>query len=90
MYVIVAYDIEDDRRRTKIARFLEGFGERVQYSLFECDLEERHLRRMLHGIQAIIQPGDAVRIYRLDRKSEAEIIVLGGRPKIKYRRVTVV
>ncbi len=90
MYVIVAYDIEDNRRRTKIARFLEGFGERVQYSVFECDLEERHLRRMVTGLQAMMQPGDAIRIYRLDRRSEAEIIVLGGRPKVKCVRVTVV
>ncbi len=90
MYVIVAYDIEDNRRRAKIARFLEGFGERVQYSVFECDLEERHLRRMVAGLQAMMQPGDAIRIYRLDRRSEAEIIVLGGRPKVKYRRVAVI
>ena len=42
MLVLVVYDIPDDKRRTKLATFLEGYGRRVQYSVFECfmDLQE--------------------------------------------------
>ncbi|MGP1372035.1 MAG: CRISPR-associated endonuclease Cas2, partial [Almyronema sp.] len=36
MLVLVVYDIPDDKRRTKLATFLEGYGRRVQYSVFEC------------------------------------------------------
>ena len=39
MYVVVSYDITNDRRRLKVMKTLEGFGERVQYSVFECRLK---------------------------------------------------
>lgn len=38
MLYLISYDIAVDKRRTKIAKLLEGFGQRVQYSVFECDL----------------------------------------------------
>nr|WP_255372204.1 CRISPR-associated endonuclease Cas2 [Chlorobium sp. KB01] len=34
-FILVTYDIENDRRRTKIHKVLEGFGIAVQYSVFE-------------------------------------------------------
>ena len=34
---LIAYDIPDDRRRSRAARVLEGFGDRVQYSVFVVD-----------------------------------------------------
>jgi len=38
MFVLVAYDIPSDRRRTKVAGLLANYGERIQYSVFECEL----------------------------------------------------
>ena len=37
---LVCYDITSDRVRNKIVKTLEGYGRRVQYSVFECDLDE--------------------------------------------------
>ena len=33
-FYVIAYDIPNDRRRQKIADLLEGYGKRVQYSVF--------------------------------------------------------
>src|SRR6266511_1773180 len=56
MLYVISYDISVDRRRARVAKLLEGFGQRVQYSVFECDLTEsqyavlqRNLRRMLRA-----------------------------------------
>ena len=38
MIVLIAYDVTSDRRRSKIARLLANHGERIQYSVFECEL----------------------------------------------------
>lgn len=43
---IVSYDIPSDRLRTKISKALEGYGRRVQYSVFECDLVEKRYREL--------------------------------------------
>lgn len=89
LYVVVAYDIEDDRRRTRIARILEGYGERVQYSVFECEVEERHLQRLIHSLERVIRPGDAIRVYRMPR-SRADVLILGGREMVHSPRVIIV
>ena len=39
MFYLVTYDITDDQRRTKVAKILEDFGDRVQYSVFEMILD---------------------------------------------------
>ncbi|NET61636.1 MAG: CRISPR-associated endonuclease Cas2 [Symploca sp. SIO2E6] len=37
---VVAYDIPDDKRCKKVSDLLEGYGKRVQYSVFECVLSQ--------------------------------------------------
>ncbi|HQE92098.1 MAG TPA: CRISPR-associated endonuclease Cas2 [Anaerolineae bacterium] len=47
---LISYDIPDDKRRLKVMHLLEGYGERVQYSVFEVWADEKqidHLRRQL-------------------------------------------
>lgn len=68
MRYVVAYDVEDDRARVRIAGVLERFGVRVQKSVFECRLEakdlERLLRRLERELTAVGGAGN-VRVYRL-------------------------
>jgi CRISPR-associated protein Cas2 len=49
---LISYDIPDDKRRLKIMHLLEGYGERVQYSVFEVWADEKQietLRKQLAG-----------------------------------------
>ena len=63
---IVAYDIVDDTRRSRAARVLRGFGQRVQYSVFECVLDETEFLELWHELEDIVDPSeDSVRAYRL-------------------------
>jgi CRISPR-associated protein Cas2 len=68
MRYVVAYDIEDDRARARIADVLERFGLRVQKSVFECRLEgkdlDRLIRRLERELTAVGGAGN-IRIYRL-------------------------
>jgi CRISPR-associated protein Cas2 len=43
MYLVVSYDIHDDKRRNRIHKVLKNFGERIQFSVFECDLTKDQL-----------------------------------------------
>lgn len=45
---LVAYDIRDDRRLRNIASCMEGYGTRIQYSVFVCDLSDRE-RVLMRG-----------------------------------------
>ncbi|OIP31774.1 MAG: CRISPR-associated endonuclease Cas2, partial [Deltaproteobacteria bacterium CG2_30_43_15] len=45
-YLVVAYDIADDKRRNKICDILSAYGQRVNYSVFECFLGARDILRL--------------------------------------------
>lgn len=63
---VVAYDISDDDRRTRVAKHLEGFGERVQLSVFECRLDESELEQLRANVQALTdRREDRIRWYPL-------------------------
>jgi len=63
--VVVAYDIAHDRRWAKMHTLLLGFGQPVQESVFECELDEATLARMRRQIKALVRRGDLVRLYPL-------------------------
>lgn len=78
MLYLVSYDIPDDRRRTRLAKTLKDFGDRVQFSVFECILDADLLARMTGRIKAIIaEQEDSIRIYSLCAGCEKAIAIIG-------------
>lgn len=73
--VLIIYDIIDNKRRNKMVKHLESFGNRVQKSAFEALLPANKYRDMIKGIMEIIANEDNVRIYRLN--SSNEVLLLG-------------
>ena len=64
MLVLVVYDILDDKRRTKLATFLEGYGRRVQRSVFECYLSLGEMAALHEQIGRRVKADeDNVRLY---------------------------
>lgn len=71
MLWIICYDIADDRRRNRIAKKLEGYGERVQDSVFECHLDPARLRQLQETLAPLVNPEqDHLRYYPLCRKDQ--------------------
>jgi CRISPR-associated protein Cas2 len=78
MFVVVAYDIADDRRRLRVMKMLEGYGAHVQESVFECDLKPAVYRQMVRRLQELIHRGqDNVRLYHLCGTDVGRIEELG-------------
>ncbi|MCX7920374.1 MAG: CRISPR-associated endonuclease Cas2 [bacterium] len=64
--IIVAYDIINDKRRRKIANVMEDYGDRIQYSVFECNLPQSRFEQMKQEISLAIEPKeDKVSFYFL-------------------------
>lgn len=78
MYV-VSYDISNDKVRTKIAKELENFGRRVQYSVFECRISEKQFEQLYGKLTVLMQEEKEgnVRIYKLCGKCERDVITIG-------------
>lgn len=78
---VVAYDIPCNKRRKKVSDLLEGYGNRVQYSVFECVLpvtKYNHLRQRLKKIVKLQE--DSVRFYPLCAHTLGKVEVWSGPP----------
>ena len=91
MHIVICYDIPDTKRRTRLRRTLLGFGQPVQFSVFECELSPRQLQRMTKAVRAVIEPAeDNVRYYQLCRSCAQQVEVFGGKPLTEVKAVYVV
>ena len=95
MFILISYDIANDKRRTKIAKALEGKGTRVQYSVFECELTAAQYKELKAKLLKLLQPGskptqptDSIRCYRLCENCLQQVEIFGtgevARDKMYY------
>ncbi len=55
---LVCYDIADDHRGARVFKTLRGYGEHLQFSVFECQLGPADLARCRHQLAKIIHHRD--------------------------------
>ena len=78
-FVLVVYDISNDRRRTRLHDTLLDFGTPVQYSVFECILDAEGVKRLKRAVRRVIRPrSDRVRFYFLCHACLARTEVTSG------------
>jgi CRISPR-associated protein Cas2 len=83
MFVIVCYDIPDDKKRNKISQILEGYGERVQFSVFECDIKAEHMEKLKEKLIKVLNDEDSVRYYYLCGECIKKVEKVNGPPVTK-------
>ena len=78
MLTLVAYDISDHKRLAKVARVCEDFGVRVQYSIFECRLDEAEFTEFwLRLLGEIDEEEDRLVAYKIDARCAKETLTAG-------------
>ncbi len=81
---LVAYDIRDDRRLRGIASCMEGYGTRIQYSVFVCDLSDREKVLMRGDIEGLMKASeDSVMVIDLGQAGDSSrFLFLGHHEKL--------
>ncbi len=51
---LITYDISDDKRLRNVFKLMRGFGDHLQYSVFECQLSSADLVRLRSELSEII------------------------------------
>ena len=78
---VIAYDIPDDKRRTKVHKILLGYGKWTQYSLFECFLTRRQLVLLRSKLsEYLVETKDSVRFYSLCATCVSKVETIGRLP----------
>jgi len=86
MLMLITYDVATNdaagrRRLRRVARLCQDHGQRVQYSVFECQIDPAHwavLRTRL--IEEIDEGEDSLRFYRLGANWRPRIEHVGTKP----------
>lgn len=55
---LVCYDISDDKRLRKVFQTMRGFGDHLQFSVFECQFTPSDLARCRAALSAIVNHND--------------------------------
>ena len=67
--IIISYDISDDKKRAKFCRYIQRFGHRLQYSVYEIENSERILNNIITDINNKIKKSfdqsDSVYIFQM-------------------------
>jgi CRISPR-associated protein Cas2 len=90
---LVCYDIANPKRLRRVARLLEGFGTRLQYSVFECPLDELRLEQAKAALREEINSDqDQVLFVSLGPEANDATLVIAtlGLPYAMRTRVTIV
>lgn len=86
MMVLISYDVAttDDagrRRLRKIAKACESLGQRVQNSVFECDIDTAQWTRLKSKlIELASNEEDSLRFYYLGTKWKRRVEHVGAKP----------
>jgi len=82
MYLLVAYDISSDKRRTKLSDLLSGYGIRVNYSVFEIEISKVKFKKLLSKIKKIVKKEDSIRVYHLNKDVIKNSFILNSNKKV--------
>ena len=90
---IVSYDIADPKRLRQVARIVEGYGYRLQFSVFECLLDPLRLEEIKTYLTDVIHhTEDQVLFIALGtKKADANFVIESiGIPYRVHSRITIV
>jgi CRISPR-associated protein Cas2 len=75
---VICYDVADDRRRQRLSKALDGYGRRVQYSVYEAVLDRVLFDKLVEKLSSIVDAGaDRVTIYGVCAACAARRLSLG-------------
>jgi len=75
---LVSYDVRDEKRLRRCARHMEGYGHRVQYSVFRCWMTSREAERLRWELTELLDRADEVLLIPLCGVCVAGIVGIHG------------
>lgn len=91
---LVCYDVCNPSRLRKVHKKLKSYGERLQYSVFTCELFPREKRQLVAALYQLIDEDEdsvlMVDLGRVDTKADTVMEFLGDRRQLGRSRQIVI
>ncbi|MGE3924667.1 MAG: CRISPR-associated endonuclease Cas2 [Lautropia sp.] len=91
MMILVSYDVSTtspggSRRLRQVAKACRDLGQRVQYSVFEIEIEPAQWVRLRQKLCDLIDPTlDSLRFYHLGARWEGRVEHVGAKPALDLK-----
>jgi CRISPR-associated protein Cas2 len=72
---LIAYDVRDPKRLRQVAKLLEGYGTRIQYSIFRCRLDRLALEKLHWELQQVMSAEDDLLVMPICAKCASRVPV---------------
>lgn len=96
MYILVTYDVdttsrEGARRLRSVAKACIDYGQRVQNSVFECEVTDAQYCLLRERIKGIIDMSlDSIRFYILNKNENRRVEVIGVETAYKVNEALII
>lgn len=70
VFVLIIYDIIDNKRRLKLSKLLLGYGFRIQKSAFEAVITKKKYKELLERLPAYTTQEDSIKVYKIIGKGQ--------------------
>jgi CRISPR-associated protein Cas2 len=96
MLVLVTYDVQTtseggQRRLRRVAKACRDYGQRVQYSVFEIEVDTALWTKLRARLEAIIDPElDSLRFYFLGANWQNRVEHVGAKASVDLNAVLIV
>jgi CRISPR-associated protein Cas2 len=90
MMILICYDVDTttasgQKRLRKVAKVCENYGQRVQYSVFECLVDAALFTKLKHQLTELINTDkDSLRFYQLGDNWKPRVEHIGAKTSIDF------
>ena len=88
VFVLIIYDIKDNKKRLKLSKLLLGYGFRIQKSAFEAMITKRKYKELLERLPAYTSSEDSIRVYKIIGKGQ--VMSFGKRTEEENEDIIVI
>ena len=88
VFVLIIYDITDNKKRLKLSKLLLGYGFRIQKSAFEAMITKRKYKELLERLPAYTSSEDSIREYKIIGKGQ--VMSFGKRTEEENEDIIVI
>ena len=83
LFLVVAYDIEDNKIRTKLAEILQYYGlSRIQYSVFAGEISAKNVKKMNNSLFGFdLHDDDNISVFPICEKCKNDVQTIKPLPK---------
>ena len=95
MYILITYDVDTistsgQKRLRRVARICKDYGQRVQNSVFECEMTEAQYVKLKDVLTAVMDKQlDSIRFYHLNKNENRRIETVGRETSYNFNNAII-